>query len=111
MHLALNDRVVTARRDMYFPADGSDPTQDSDWEHAPNLQGRIIADLFRQRKLGLTVVSVEVAEAARLHIVLGEGFALDVMPDDSTSGEHWRMFVPGDEQPHFVVTGAGIEVK
>ena len=96
---------------MYFPADGSDPTQDSDWEHAPNLQGRIIADLFRQRKLGLTVVSVEVAEAARLHIVLGEGFALDVTPDDSTSGEHWRMFVPGDEPPHFVVTGAGIEVK
>jgi hypothetical protein len=107
--LTLDERVVTARRDLYFPADGSNPTEDFDYEHTPNLQDRIIGDLFRQRKLELTVLSVEVAEAARLHIVLDERFALDVMPDDSSSDEHWRLFVPGDDQPHFVVAGAGIE--
>jgi hypothetical protein len=43
--------------------------------------------------------------------VLGDGFALDVMPDESTSGDHWRLFVPRSDQPHFIVTGDSIEME
>ena len=79
------------------------------WEHAPNLQDKMVGEMFRQRRLELTVQGVEVAEAGRLRIVLDEGYAVDAMPDDSTAGEHWRLFVPRKEDPHFIFTGNGIE--
>jgi hypothetical protein len=105
------DTVVTARRDLYYPADGSEPTDDFDWEHAPNRQDKVLDDVFRQQKIAPVVQRIEVAEAARLHIALSFGFALDIMPDDSTAGEHWRLFVPRLDEPHFVVTGKGIEIE
>jgi hypothetical protein len=52
-----------------------------------------------------------VAEAGRLRIVLDEGFAVDVMPDDSTAGGHWRLFVPRKEDPRFIFTGNGIDTE
>lgn len=105
------DKVLTARRDMYVPADGSDPTDDFDWQQTPNLQDKIIGNLFRRDRRELMVQSVEVGAAGRLHAVLDEGFALDVMPDDSLSHEHWRLFVPRSTEPHFVVTGDGVAAE
>jgi hypothetical protein len=40
-------------------------------------------------------------------LALSEEFMLDVFPDDSLPGEHWRFFQPGREAPHFVVSGGG----
>jgi hypothetical protein len=109
--LTQGDRVVTARRDLYFPADGSDPSDNFDWEQEPNLQDKVLSEMFRRLRSELTVLAVEVADAGRLHIVLDEGFAIDVMPDDSTAGEHWRLFVPQKDDPHLVLTGKGIEME
>jgi len=44
-----------------------------------------------------------------LHIALGDGFCLDVFPDDSLNDERWRLFRPGFVEPHFVVTAHGLE--
>ena len=41
-------------------------------------------------------------------MILTRGFALDVFPDESLPGEHWRLFQPGNEKTHFVVTGMGL---
>ena len=109
--LTNGDRVVTARRDLYFPADGSEASDDFDYEHAPNLQDKIVGEMFRERRLELTVLAVDVGNAGSLRIVLDEAFAVDVMPDDSTTGEHWRLFVPRTNEPHFVFTGSGIETE
>jgi hypothetical protein len=37
------------------------------------------------------------------------GLPWEVFPDNSLDSEHWRIFVPGSDAKHFVVTGAGIE--
>jgi hypothetical protein len=105
------DTVVTGRRDVYYPADGSDPRDDFDWEHLPNMQGKAIEELLRRGNRDLIVQQIEVAKAGRIHLFLSDGFALDIMPDDSRPGEHWRLFVPSSEEKHFVVTGRGIEIE
>jgi hypothetical protein len=40
---------------------------------------------------------------------MGDGLALDILPADSTGGEHWRLFEPGHDKRHFVVAGDGIK--
>jgi hypothetical protein len=41
-------------------------------------------------------------------LALSHGHALEVFPDDSQDGEHWRLLQPARDADHFVVTGAGI---
>jgi hypothetical protein len=41
-------------------------------------------------------------------LVLSGDFTLDVFPDDSLDGEHWRLLQPGRATAHFVVRGGGI---
>jgi len=55
------------------------------------------------------VKQVQVGEAGSFSIVLDSEYVLDVFPDDSLSDEHWRIFKPYIEGPHFVVTGKGLE--
>ena len=52
---------------------------------------------------------VEAAEAGSFTIIFDDEYALDVFPDDSLSDEHWRILKPSAEEPHFVVTGKGLE--
>jgi len=40
---------------------------------------------------------------------LSGGWSLDVFPDDSLDQEFGRLLRPRTDEPHFVVTGAGIE--
>lgn len=45
-------------------------------------------------------------------LLLEDGFALDVFPDDSLDGEyseHWRLLRPDEAGSHFVVSGSGID--
>lgn len=44
-------------------------------------------------------------------MLLDEGFSVDVMSDGSTAGEHWRLFVPRENDPHFIFTDKGIETE
>ena len=64
----------------------------------------IVGEMFRQRSLELTALAVEMG-GDRLHFVLDEGFSVDVMPDDSTAGEHWSRFAPQENDPHFIFAG------
>jgi hypothetical protein len=101
------DEVLVGGHDLYYPADESAvPPEDFDWDHEPNLRGRRIEALFANSRSFL-VHRVDVGVAGALRIDLGEEHALELFPEHSRVGEHWRLFRL--EEPHFVVTGAGIE--
>jgi hypothetical protein len=50
-----------------------------------------------------------VGSAGSFRTLLEGGFSLEVFPSNSLNGEQWRLFEPGKDLPHFVVTGIGVE--
>ena len=56
----------------------------------------------------LAVESIQVNLGAYVSIYLAAGLSLEIFPNDSQQHEHWRLFRPYTNDPHFVVTGTGI---
>jgi hypothetical protein len=107
------DQVLVGSHDLYYPADygdeGREIPPDFDWDRDPNRRDKLLRLLFEDGKRLFVVEAVEVGTAGSLHIALGDGFCLDVFPDDSLNDERWRLFRPGFVEPHFVVTAHGLE--
>lgn len=105
------DRVVVASRDLYSPREETDDRPANfNWDvQGANRRDKRIAELFQNETREFLVQEVEAGEAGGFTLILDDGHALDVFPDDSLSGEHWRLFKPYAGEPHFVVTGDGIE--
>lgn len=111
--IAHKDEVVVGSRDLYYPADYGDANQQIpdgfDWDRDPNRRDKLLRGLFEGRPGGLVVGAVSVGRGGSLCIELSDDFSLEVFPDDSLGGEYWRLFKPQSDQPHFVLTGRGIE--
>ena len=105
------DQVVVASRDLYSPPEESDDRPDNfNWDvQGGNRRDKRIAELFLGETRQFMVQKVEVGAAGSFTIGLEGAYALDVFPDDSLSGEHWRIFKPYAGEPHFVVAGKGLE--
>ena len=105
------DRIVVASRDLYSPPEeGDDRPDDFNWDvQGANRRDKRIAELFQNETRQFLVRKVEAGKAGSFTVVLDGEYALEVFPDDSLSGEHWRLFKPYAGEPHFVVTGKGLE--
>jgi len=104
--MTCHNRVLVASGDVYeqgiADSTGSRNT-------ATRLHERV-RQLFQGETRLFVPEQIEVGEAGGFRILFAEGYALLVMPDNSTDDEHWRLFRPYDEGPHFVVTGAGLQI-
>ena len=104
------DRVILGSRDLYNPPHENDDPDNFDRDvQGANRRDRGIAELFQNETRQFTVRDVEVDEAGTFTVNFDDNYALDVFPGDSLSAEHWRLFKPSAEEPHFVVTGEGLE--
>lgn len=108
-----DDRLVVGNNDLYYPADyehvGENFPEDFNWNLSPNRREKLLAALFDGGKREFVVQEIEVGAAGSLRLQMTDGFSLDVLPNDSLSHEQWRLFRPGKDEPHFVVTGQGLE--
>jgi hypothetical protein len=104
------DQVLVGSRDLYVPpAEGEEGLETFNWDvPGANRRDKRIADLFQNETRQFVAKRVQVAEAGTFTIILDDEYALDVFPDDSLSDEHWRIFQPSSEVPHFVVSGSGL---
>jgi hypothetical protein len=103
------DQVVIGSRDLYVPAEESYQPADFDWDvQGANRRDRRIADLFQAGTRQFLVQHIEVGAAGSFILILDSGYAVEVFPDDSLMEEHWRIFKPYVEGPHFVVSGEGL---
>lgn len=109
---AQNDKVVVGSNDLYYPAGYRDineePPPEFDWARDSNRRDELLASLFENGAREFVVQRVDVGVAGALHLVFAGGSCLDVLPDDSLDREHWRLFRPGIDEPHLVVTATGI---
>ena len=94
---------------LHYPADYHDVHEDIpsefDCDRDPNRRDKLLAALFQNETRELIVEEIHVREAGSLRILLSEGYCLDVLTDVSLEHEHWRLFRPGIDEPHFVVIG------
>jgi hypothetical protein len=105
------NRTTVGRQDLYYPEDLIDERQeipaDFDWDQQPNRCGRLLRSFFKDGKRELVVKRVEHGAAGSLCIELEQESFLEVFPDNSLPGEYWRLFNPGNDHSHVVMTGAG----
>lgn len=105
------DGILTGSGDLYSPA-GSEPRtilEGFDWKRpgVTRLDERVAA-LFSERGGELVVREVRADAVGGLVADLGADHTLEVFPHGTASREFWRLFRPGIDEEHFVVTSHGI---
>jgi hypothetical protein len=106
------DQIVVGSRDLYYPADyieGEEVPAAFEWDRDPNRRDKLLSSFFENGTRQFTVRAVDVGPASSLYIALSEDHSLDLFPYDSLKVEHWRLFEPDKDHPHFVLVGSGIE--
>jgi hypothetical protein len=107
-------KVVAGNRDLYYPRGYRDQREEIpkgfDWDvQGANRCDEMLATLFADGARQFVVQRVEVGQAGELALLLEGGLTLQIFPNDSLEGEHWRLFRPGSDAPHSVFTGKGLE--
>lgn len=108
------EQVVIGQRDLYYPPgpgrEMPEVPRSFHWDvQGGNRLDQLLKELFDYSGRELIVERVEVGRAAAIDIVFANAMVLEVFPNDSFDGEHWRLFKPYLDEPHFVVTGAGVQ--
>jgi hypothetical protein len=62
-----------------------------------------LVDEVQQRLLPALVTDIIAGVAGSFTLVVGESVSIDVFPNASVESEHWRLFVPGDEDREHLV--------
>jgi hypothetical protein len=95
-------RMLTARSDFYC-SPGGEVLEDWDTIGATafDAAARSLGELLACEPC--FVVSAETDDVDGIRLEFSGGRRLDVFPDGSVTGEHWRLFRPGMEERHFVV--------
>jgi len=104
------DVVIVGSRDLYSPAEDTKDGQHFDWEiPGTSRLDKRIHSIFENETRHLLVSVVEAREAGSFTVQLENDYELDVFPHDTLPVEHWRLFRPYKDEPHFVVSGNGID--
>lgn len=109
--------MVTGSGDWWEPAER---TENVDWDAwnkhrtTPSVQQKALEALFTEYDVEtesyinvsdrLVVEQVEADDCGGLNIYLSGDFRLQVFPSGKTA-EHWRLFQPKSDNPHFVMRG------
>ena len=106
------NRIPVASRDRYYPPDSHDSPDDYDWARERNRCDTRLEALLRERADSpLIVQQVDADDVGSVNLFLSGDHVLEIFPDDSFEGEHWRMFRPDRrDHPHFVCAGEGLRV-
>ncbi|HEV8181890.1 MAG TPA: hypothetical protein VGQ61_05925 [Candidatus Angelobacter sp.] len=108
------ETVVAGNRDLYYPRGYKDPKDEIPKEFNWDVQGanrcdEVLAELFAGGAKQYVVVRIQPGHAGELALLLEGDLTLQIFPNDSLEGEHWRLFRPGSDAPHWVYTGNGLE--
>jgi len=107
------ETVLVGHRDLYYPAGAGTESREVpanfhwDVQGANRMDGRL-KRLFQNPPEKLNVSGVEAGLAGALQIFFQNEMALEIFPNDSFDEEHWRLFRPYLDEPHFIVKGSSV---
>lgn len=109
-----DEKVVVGNRDLYYPRGYRDAKEEIprgfNWDvQGANRCDELLAELFAGGANQFVVQRVEAGQAGELALMLEGGLTLQIFPNDSLEGEHWRLFRPGTDEQHCVFAGKGLE--
>jgi hypothetical protein len=109
-----DEKVLAGNRDLYYPRGYKDPKQEMprgfNWDvQGANRCDEVLAEMFAGGAKQFVVLRVKAGQAGELTLLLEGGLTLQIFPNDSLVGEHWRLFRPGSDERHTVYTGLGLE--
>ncbi len=104
--------IVTGRLDLYEPADQTAPIDWDTWQYDknPNLQDKLFQEFFEQHQTALIVKTIDADECGGAVLEFENGYKLRLFPA-GTESEDWRIFVPGDLDSHFLISGGKFQVQ
>jgi hypothetical protein len=110
--LVQGESTIFGNRDLYYPAgwemDSPDFPRNFNWDvQGANRLDERLGLFFQNENKGLVVERVEAGLAGALQVFFRDETVLEILPNDSLEGEHWRLFRAYRDEPHFVVTGKG----
>jgi hypothetical protein len=108
--LVQGEQVIIGQRDLYYPAAPGRTSPEVPAGFTWDVQGAnrldyLLDEFFHRANRELIVERTEVGRAAAFAIFFRDNFVLEIFPNDSFDEEHWRLFRPYLNEPHFVVTG------
>lgn len=104
--------VVVGSEDRNYVQSGDDDPEYLRSDAPSRCESKIDAWFEEHATEPLKVERVEVDHVGGFKLWLERGFVVEAMPLDTLEGEYserWRLFVPAEDDQHFVVTGYGIE--
>jgi hypothetical protein len=108
------EKVLVGNRDLYYPRGYKNPKDEIpggfNWDvQGANRCDEVLATLFAGEANQFVVQRVVAGQAGELALLLESGLTMQILPNDSLEGEHWRLFRPGSDERHTVYTGLGLE--
>lgn len=108
------EKVLVGNRDLYYPRGYKDTKEEIprgfNWDmQGANRCDEVLATLFAGGARQFVVERVEAGQAGEFALLLEGRLTLQIFPNNSLEGEHWRLFRPGSEERHTVYTGLGFE--
>jgi len=108
------EKVLAGNRDLYYPRGYKNQKEEFPRQFNCDVQGanrcdEMLAELFAGGAQQYVIQRIEVGQAGEFALLLEGGLTLQIFPNDSLEGEHWRLFRPGSDEQHTVYTGLGLE--
>jgi hypothetical protein len=98
--------ILTGRYDLFEPAEMHEgfEYENWDWDGNETLQDRLITQFI---SVAPTVEAVETGIHGSASVIMAGGYNLVLFPAGS-HGEDWRIFKPGSNDEHFVISAGRI---
>lgn len=107
------EKTIVGNRDLYYPAEWGDSQEfppDFHWDvQGANCLDRRLKRMFHIETNSFIVQSVQAGLAGAVQIFFENKTVLEIFPNHSFEGEHWRLFRPYRDELHFVVEGKGVD--
>ncbi|MBE7043383.1 MAG: hypothetical protein E7399_07835 [Ruminococcaceae bacterium] len=106
-----NKQMILGSQDMYTESSSIEWNENFQWD----IQGANLFDELSEKWLKkvledeVYVSSFQANHYGDLTILLSNNDKIQIFVNNSSEEEVWRFFKIGDKEPHFVITGQGIE--
>jgi hypothetical protein len=102
--------IFTGAGDRWLPPNLSEDHYEWDYDFDPECQ-RTQLDVkmqqFSSQYRGVKIKCVQTDKNGGFKLTFEHGIELEVFPTNSQDVDFWRLFQPGNDTEHFVITGTG----